>query len=86
VLGDLEWTLFAILVGHEPVKRGHGIPRVSFRKVFNTLLYVFVTGCRWEIFRVAYNGRPKALSSAGRSAGLLPRVKPWSSGLLRTMA
>ena len=46
-LSDLEWKLFEDLLPQSPEKRGRGMPRVAFRNVLNTQLYVLITGCRW---------------------------------------
>lgn len=46
-LSDFEWRLFEDVLPPEPTKRGRGMPHSPFRKVFNTLLYVLMTGCRW---------------------------------------
>jgi transposase len=43
----LEWKLFADVFPPEPIKRGRGMPHPPFRKIVNTLFYVFMTGCRW---------------------------------------
>jgi transposase len=46
-LSDFEWKLFADVFPPEPTKRGRGLPQTPFRKIVNTLLSVFITGCRW---------------------------------------
>jgi transposase len=45
-LSDVEWKLFENGVPVEE-KRGRGQPKVSPRKVLNSLLYILITGCRW---------------------------------------
>ena len=45
-LSDLEWKLFEdIFPTFE--SRLRGMPPVPFRYVFNSLLYILITGCRW---------------------------------------
>ena len=46
-LSDLEWRLFADIFPPAAPKRRRGMPHASFRTIFNTLLYVLITGCRW---------------------------------------
>src|SRR5919199_3395985 len=46
-LSDLAWRLFADVFPPAPPERGRGMPHAPFRKVLNTLRYVFITGCRW---------------------------------------
>ena len=46
-VSDLEWRLFADVFPPAPPKRGRGMPHAPFRTIWNTLLYVLITGCRW---------------------------------------
>ena len=46
-VSDLEWRLFEDVFPPAPPKRGRGMPHAPFRKLWNTLLYVLITGCRW---------------------------------------
>ncbi len=44
---DLEWRLWVDIMPPEPPTRGRGLPQTPVRKVVNTLLSGFITGCRW---------------------------------------
>ncbi|NRB06207.1 MAG: transposase [Richelia sp.] len=46
-LSNLEWSLFEDIFLKPPEKRERGMPHSSFLSVLNTLLYIFITGCRW---------------------------------------
>jgi transposase len=46
-LTSTQWKLLQTLLPPEPLKRGKGKPPAPFRQVFNTILYVLITGCRW---------------------------------------
>ncbi|NRB06587.1 MAG: transposase, partial [Richelia sp.] len=46
-LSNLEWCLFEDIFPKPPEKRERAMPHSSFRYVLNTLLYIFITGCRW---------------------------------------
>src|SRR5256885_15359489 len=45
-VSDLEWRLFEDVFPPAPPKRGRGMPHAPFRKIWNTLLSVLITGCR----------------------------------------
>ena len=46
-LSNLEWSLFEDIFPKPPEKGERGMPHSSFRYVLNTLLYIFITGCRY---------------------------------------
>ena len=46
-VSDLEWRLFEDIFPPAPSKRGRGMPHAPFRNLLNTLLSIFITGCRW---------------------------------------
>lgn len=46
-LTDEQWEIVRNFLPQEPSKRGRGMPHASFRKVFNTIAFVAITGSRW---------------------------------------
>jgi hypothetical protein len=48
-LRDLEWRLFEDIFPPAPPKRGRGMPHAPFRKIWNTLLYVWPCTCTLRI-------------------------------------
>ena len=46
-VSNLEWRLFEDIFPPAPPKRRRGMPHAPFRKILKTLLYVWITGCRW---------------------------------------
>jgi transposase len=45
-LSDAEWKLFEDIFP-EKERKGCGMPAVHPRKIFNALLFMLGTGCRW---------------------------------------
>jgi transposase len=47
-LTDSQWKINEECLNQVAFPKVRGKPRVSFRKVFNAILYVLTTGCRWQ--------------------------------------
>ena len=48
VLTDPQWELINSCLQQVQLPKVRGRARVDFRKVFNSILYVLITGCRWK--------------------------------------
>lgn len=46
-LTDMQWALLEGLF-KEPEKRGRGKPHAPWRAVVNSVLHVYLTGCKWD--------------------------------------
>ena len=48
-VSDREWDFISSVLSHYPPKKSwHGRPHIADRDLFEGILWVFATGCRWQ--------------------------------------
>ena len=47
-LSDNEWQIIEKYLSKFSFPKVRGIPRTEFRKIWNSILYILVRGCRWK--------------------------------------
>ena len=47
-LSDKEWQVVEKYLSEFSFPKVRGIPRTEFRKIWNSILYILVRGCRWK--------------------------------------
>jgi len=53
-MSDKLWNRMSDLFPKEKPKESIGRPIVPFRKVFNGIVYVLITGCQWKMLSSEY--------------------------------